>query len=169
MVPLLASNLRYFKTYFYIVVTSFGASQRYDHKKYDSLYNNNFNSDIPLTSQHADPWDARASIEEERAGNGYGHLRQQSSASVSTILGEKQQRPRSYGNSYSDMPASYPPQGQDYGYPKRQASGDEAQLSHPSYAFTQNPAPTPQYYDDYYSAPNGLQQPGRSQAHPGQS
>lgn len=141
-------------------MSSYGTGQRRDHEKYTSVYStsNAINSDIPLTTNRGDPWDARPSLDEEHDRR-YGHTRNESSASVSTILGEKQQQPQD-GYRYSDV--SVPP--------NRQASTDNAYLSHPSAAYTQEPIPTPQQYGDYYSGgANAVERPGRTQAHPGQS
>lgn len=43
--------------------------------------------------------------------------------------------------------------------------------SQPSYAYTQDPEPTPYYQNQYYAdgAQGGLGQPERIQTHPGQS
>ncbi|KAH8119718.1 hypothetical protein DFH11DRAFT_1499159 [Phellopilus nigrolimitatus] len=158
--------------YLYTVISSYGTGQRRDHKKYDSMYA----AGIPL-SNRADPWDARLSFDDDHATVPLAHAthaRNESDASVSTILGEKPQEARSF---YSDAPPTgYPPQPQRQGTRStRHGSADDRDgvFRHPSNAYTQNPQPTPHGYDDYYSgagyAGNDLERPGRTQAHPGTS
>lgn len=128
-----------------------------------------FDSGIPL-SNRADPWDARASIDEvadasraeqEPLSRG-GHMRSESVGSVSTILGEKQQEPRSY-----IAGGVSPPQRQGTYASNRQGSVDQ-----PMNAYTQAPQPTPYGYgNNYYGGEgySGVEQPGRAQPHPGTS
>ncbi|TDL28317.1 hypothetical protein BD410DRAFT_824105 [Rickenella mellea] len=156
--------------YLYIIVSSYGTGQRKDHEKYDALNNMQAGggSDIPMTTNRGDPWDARPSLDEDSPR----HVRRDSAASVATILGEKQQQPREYLN-YSDAPtSSYPPQRQPTYASRRQQSTDDAYLPQPSNVYTQDPASTPQYYSNYNNyypeASGGVEAPGRAQAHPGQ-
>ena len=126
-------------------------------------------SGIPLANR-GDPWDARPSVDvlgdaaraEQEPLSRSGHMRSDSSASVSTILGEKQEQPRSY--IAGDMS---PPRRQGTYASQRQNSIDQ-----PMNAYTNAAQPTPYGYgNNYYSGPSygGVEQPGRSQAHPGTS
>jgi hypothetical protein len=100
-------------------------------------------------------------MDEERpqppAGRYGGHTRNESDASVTTILAEKPQQPVEYG--YSDT--SYPPQRQPTYTNKGGSVSRRPTLNDPyapPNAFTQAPAPTPQAYDYNYSAyPNQAQ------------
>lgn len=138
-------------------------------------------ADIPLATNRGDPWDARPSLDDSPRGNYVPtHQRNDSSASVSTILGEKSQEPRSFD--YSDAApvpsgsaaAGYPPQRRGTRGETRMGSVDDRDgyLSHPSMAYTQEPQPTPHSYETYsnnYAYGNGVEAPSRSQPHPGMS
>jgi len=129
--------------YFYIVVSSYGAGQRYDHEKFDSMYDasNPLTSDIPLNNR----WGIRPSDENllENQPRGY-HSRQGSGASVSSVLNDKQPQYGSY--------ETYPP-------------------VQPGNAYTQDPGPTPRAHDSYYYGSGydvaGMERPDRTQPHPG--
>jgi hypothetical protein len=131
--------------------------QREDHKSFDA---SGGTTAIPMQSRGADPWDARpsmdsltanaaphASVERARTTtNPYGHLRQDSGASVATMLTEK------------------PVEAARYDY------GGSSHPTQPAYAYTQEPEPTPYYQNSYYGAQSGgVSQPERVQAHPGAS
>ena len=145
--------------YLLVVISSYSSAQRSDHKRIDGEYDpaNPLTGpgDIPMQSR-SDPWDSRPStdtVTDGRGGTGreYSHVRQGSNASVATTLGEKVQRPAEY-TSYGG------------GY------GSQAPVQ-PSYAYTQDPEPTPYYQNQYYSegAQGGVDRPERMQPHPGQS
>lgn len=97
---------RSLKTYLYVVLTSYGASQRRDHEKYDQLNNND---NIPM-NKRSDPWDTRAStdIQPSYGGNNYGHLRQES---MSDVLAQPHVQPNeTFSNAnYAYERGSYPP------------------------------------------------------------
>ena len=132
------------QTYLYIVVNGFGKAQRRDHSKYQSLLfdSSKSASNIPLADRGA--WGSRNSTENlVQAG---GHQRQDSNASVATVMADKVQ-------GYSDNYSSYPPN-----------------------AYTQEPGPTPNAYDSHYDnsqynayGAGGVGYPQRSQVHPGES
>ncbi|KAF7799053.1 hypothetical protein EIP86_010283 [Pleurotus ostreatoroseus] len=134
--------------YFYVVISSYGAGQRLDHEKYDSMYDptNPLTADIPLNTRN-DPWDARPSSDnllphERDAYAGGFHSRQDSFGSVDTIAGDKaHQRQNSF-----------------------------AMTAQPGAAYMQEPTPTPHEQDPYYYSSSygaGLGQPERTQPHPG--
>lgn len=130
--------------YFYVVISSYGAGQRMDHEKYDSMYDATkpLTSDIPLNTR-GDPWDARPSHDNLlRNESGGFHSRDDSLGSVDNVMGDKAQLSRN----------SYP------------------MTTQPGPAYTQEPTPTPHEQDPYYytsSYGTGLGQPERTQAHPG--
>lgn len=129
--------------YFYVVVSSYTSAQQRDHEKYDSVYDptNPLTSDIPMTSRN-DPWDSRPSMDEDA---GYGHARQASDASV---LGDK-----GYG-----------------GYPPARQPSNRTGVSQPPSAYTQDPGPTPNYNNNYFTGRGeDINRPPTSQAHPGES
>lgn len=121
-------------------------------------------------NNRGDPWDSRPSTDsitypaDQNEGR-YNHIRQDSAASVEDVLSQPYQQPKdslsTYNYGYQD---TYPPQSNPYF--DRQPSKGSA-LAQPSYAYTQEPGPTPKYSDPYYgSAATDLDQPARSQAHP---
>lgn len=67
-----------------------------------------------MATNRGEPWDARPSSDDGDVGYIPGHGRNGSTASVSTILGEKAQEPRAFGYSDAAPVAStgYPPQPQ---------------------------------------------------------
>ncbi|KAF9069124.1 hypothetical protein BDP27DRAFT_1223038 [Rhodocollybia butyracea] len=129
--------------YLYVVINSYSSAQQRDHIKYNALNNSN-GEGIPL--------DNRASG--DYAG---GHARQFSAASMSDVMNQPVREPRD-GFSYSDN-APYVPQ-------SNVPYGDS--VSHPNYAYTQNPGPTPGYNNGYYDDSADLSRPPQSQAHPGE-
>ncbi|EDR15022.1 uncharacterized protein LACBIDRAFT_300731 [Laccaria bicolor S238N-H82] len=154
--------------YLYVVLSSYGTSQRRDHEK----FNQNYDSIQPLTTENiplanrADPWDTRLSGEsingtDEGNGRKYKHVRQQSSVSASDVLSEPYQQPKDT--------MSNP----DYGYqtPYPHYTDDQNQLPYPSYVYTQDPTPTPINAYNNYDAPtsSSLNKPSQAQAHPGES
>ncbi|KZT30464.1 hypothetical protein NEOLEDRAFT_1126019 [Neolentinus lepideus HHB14362 ss-1] len=150
--------------YFYFIVSSFGRTQREAISTYNSIYDASkpLTNDIPMNDR-SDPWDPRGSTDTlaDERGKGYVHGKSDSVASVSTILGDKMERPRDgYGQS------GYDGYGAGTSRRKPSASGSVAQ---PSYAYTQDPGPTPRFNDNYYSnnGTAGIDMPVRAQAHPG--
>jgi hypothetical protein len=112
------SRISYFfsKIYLYIILSSYGNSQRRDHEKYDQLSNDS----IPMNTRN-DPWDSRHSTDSlhsptNRTEHGYGHVRQESGGSVSDMIAQPQVQPRdtsTHGN-YDEEPFS-PPEHKQYG------------------------------------------------------
>ncbi|KAF8078540.1 hypothetical protein FPV67DRAFT_1405282, partial [Lyophyllum atratum] len=92
--------------YLYVVLSSYGTSQRRDHEKYDQLNNES----IPMNTR-SDPWDSRPSVDSPRSPQGYSHVRQESATSVSDVLAQPQLQPKdSLSHSdYSYRQGSYPP------------------------------------------------------------
>ena len=134
-----------FQGYLYVVLASFGKSQRRDHSKYQSLLIDSSKSlnNIPLVDRGG-AWESRNSM--ENLVQPGGHARQDSNASVATVMADKVQ-------GYSDNYSSYPPN-----------------------AYTQEPGPTPNAYDSHYDnsqynayGAGGVGYPQRSQVHPGES
>lgn len=106
-------------------------------------------ADIPLNDR-GDPWESRPSDADLREPGAY-HNRQDSFGSVDTVMGDKVQQPRYSGYGQN----TYPP-------------------VQPGAAYTQDPTPTPQAQDPYYyqagyTGGNGMDQPERTQPHPGAS
>lgn len=149
--------------YFYVVISSYGTGQRRDHDDYASgLDTKPLTNDIPLASR-ADPWDSRPS-QDSLLNNGAGgyshqknlshqHQRSMSGHSVSTVMAQPLQREATIASQSS--------------YPPRQNSTRQ-----PAAAYTQDPGPTPQWNDNYYSGGGtgtGMNKPLPSQAHPGES
>jgi len=101
--------------YLYIVLSSYGNSQRRDHEKYDQLSNDS----IPMNTRN-DPWDSRHSADSlhsptNRTEHGYGHVRQESGGSVSDMIAQPQVQLRdtsTHGN-YDEEPFS-PPEHKHY-------------------------------------------------------
>ncbi|EPQ60744.1 hypothetical protein GLOTRDRAFT_68641 [Gloeophyllum trabeum ATCC 11539] len=152
--------------YFYFVVSSFGKAQREAISTYNSIYDASkpLTNDIPMNDR-SDPWDPRRSVDsldnEGGRGRGFSHHRDDSIQSVSTVMGDKMERPT---DGYA--PGGYPSYGGgDPSQPGRRTSV----LSQPSYAYTQDPGPTPRFNDNYYSSSRaaGMDMPERAQAHPG--
>lgn len=139
-----------FQGYFYVTVSSYGASQREDHKKYDVLDNPTkpLTDDIPMADR-GDPWDSRASQEFEYGH--YGHSRNTSTAS--TIAAAPPVTEANHPG-YGDYPsASYTP----YGGLGRQPSKKTAVIQ--PYAPYSSETGPPLYVGDYYSPPSGTKSP----------
>ena len=124
---------------------------------------NPLTSDIPL-NERGDPWDSHddaainpnASSDARYSDNAGGyHSRQESDASVDTVMGDKVQQNARY-SAYGSYGGAYPP-------------------PQPAGAYTQDPSPTPHaaatqdpyYYNAGYGYGSDLEQPGRAQPHPG--
>lgn len=92
-------------------MSSYGASQREYHEKYDVLNDTirPLTDDIPMADR-GDPWDSRASYEPDEA-HGRGHAREDSQAS--TIVGVP---PQKEGHARYD---SYPSRGPESEYTDR--------------------------------------------------
>jgi len=112
-----------------------------------------------------DSWGSTAD-KVQGAPRGYGHLRQESGASVSSVTDYKyHQRTASFGNvGYG----GYDPQ--PY-HPNHRPSRSDSFPDQPVHAHTQDPGPTPQFSESYYTgnAAANLEKPERSQSHPGAS
>ncbi|RDB28594.1 hypothetical protein Hypma_015442 [Hypsizygus marmoreus] len=127
--------------YLYIILSSYGSSQRRDHEKYDQLNNDS----IPMNKRN-DPWDSRPSADSvlsPRDGHNYNHLRQESGTSVSDMLAQPQVQPKdSLSNTdYAYQQSSYPP-------PSRKLSRGGASMYNPH---ARDDTLTPQY-DAYYGS-----------------
>ncbi|KAF8898657.1 hypothetical protein BD779DRAFT_1484993 [Infundibulicybe gibba] len=108
--------LAIFHIYLYLVLLGYGSSQRRDHAKYDQLADpTNINNNIPMHNRN-DPWDSRPSTESNHTPpsstpKGYGHLRQESVASVADIMSQPHQTAHdTFSNSDYRYNGSYPPQ-----------------------------------------------------------
>ncbi|KAL4071007.1 hypothetical protein J3A83DRAFT_4373180 [Scleroderma citrinum] len=137
--------------YFYVIVTSYGASQREDHAKYEALSDPTkpLTDDIPMADR-GDPWDSRASQDLEYGH--YGHSRNISTAS--TVAGAPHvTEANTFG--YGDYPsASYAPYGLGRQSSKKTIA---AQL----YSSETEPSP---YVGDYYTRPSGAKSPSIEQS-----
>lgn len=140
------------KAYLFVVLSSYGKSQRRDHDQYDRVYDPTqpLTESIPLQN---DPWDSRPSDDYHDkpgyADRDYKHARQPSAMSASEVLSQQYQEPKdSFAQNYS---LSQEP---DY----------------PSYAHTPASVPTPtaNHYQTAYSSNNGLERPSQAQPHPGE-
>lgn len=138
-----------YQGYFYAIVSSYGASQRQDHEKYDALDNPTkpLTDDIPMADR-GDPWDSRASREFEY--DQYGHSRNTSTAStVEAVPPVAEAKNPGYGDYPS---ASYIP----YGGLGRQSS-KKTTVTQPYAPYSSEMPPV----GDYYSRPSGTHdQPG---------
>lgn len=108
-------------------------------------------------TDRAEPWNSRPSNDRllNEARGDYTHHRSMSGQSVSTVMGEPLQREVGGYNNFDE--GTYPP---------RQKS-----MRHPGNAYTQDPGPTPQHTDNYYSGEDvgaGVDKPMATQAHPGE-
>ena len=103
-------------------MASYGAGQRLDHEKYDSMYDPTkpLTSDIPLSNRG---WDTQPS--DDAIGHAGYHSKH---GSVSSVYTDKPQQAQDYGGYGSN---TYPP-------------------SFPNYAHTQDPGPTP-HTTHYYT------------------
>ncbi|GLB36230.1 hypothetical protein LshimejAT787_0305180 [Lyophyllum shimeji] len=127
--------------YLYVVLSSYGTSQRRDHEKYDQLNNET----IPMNSR-GDPWDSRPSM--DGSPQGYSHVRQESAATVSEVLSQPQLQPKdSLSHSdYSYRQDSYPPPAQER--LDRNTSRGGASV-YPRYGYGVEQASQSQYHDPY--------------------
>lgn len=160
------------------MITSYSSGQQRDRAKYDALGSPNQTNENIAMNTRADAWDARDSTDDYRGGgNGqYGHVRQQSGASMSDVMSEPMRQPRDGMSDYNyQQQQTYPPQQAyrddqpSYGNPSRQGSRD-TYVSHPSTAYTQAPAATPRFTEGYYGGPSkDLDRPAQAQPHPGES
>ncbi|KAF8974001.1 hypothetical protein BDZ97DRAFT_1900723 [Flammula alnicola] len=143
--------------YLFVVISSYGKSQRRDHDQYDQVYDPSqpLTENIPLQN---DPWDSRPSGDYNylggRQNNDYKHVRQESSVSASDVYNQAYQEPK---DAFSTSNYDYSP------YPSN--THDPA---YPSYAHTQNALPTPT--NDYYNPPADprIERPLQVQPHPGE-
>ncbi|PPQ88615.1 hypothetical protein CVT25_010191 [Psilocybe cyanescens] len=142
--------------YFFVVLSSYGTSQRRDHDRYDQVYDPTqpltSAENIPLGEQN-DPWDTRGSAEYNygRQDKNYTHIRNQSSVSASDVLREEYREPK---DGFSEVNYGYS------AYPQKQ------EPAYPSNAYTQENIPTPT--NNYYDAPNDhyVERPMQAQPHP---
>ncbi|KAF9015273.1 hypothetical protein BDQ17DRAFT_1294961 [Cyathus striatus] len=147
--------LAFFHAYLFYILSSYSASQQRDHDKYDQLNDSTrplTDENIPMNSRN-DPWDSRRSIEFDTAPRNdrdYKHLRQISSVSASDVMNQPSQQPKD-SLSYSD-----------YDYPNQ----PNLQPVQPSFAYTQDPEPTPQF-NNYSDGSSRVERPAQTQAHPG--
>jgi hypothetical protein len=152
------------QAYLFIVLSSYGRSQRRDHDQYDRVYDPMqplTSENIPMDEQN-DPWDSRPSGDYNsnglngRQNSNYKHVRQQSSISTSEVLSQQYQEPRDGFSTYNYESSAYP-------------SNDTRNVAYPSYAYTQEATPTPtnNSYDDALNNFH-LERPMQAQPHPGQ-
>jgi len=144
------------QTYFWTVLSSYSQGQQQDHLSYDTVFDSTnalAANDIPMTNQK-DSWNSRPSAEAltGRSDRGYGHVRRESQMSASDVMGDEFQQPRD---------------SMDPGYGRYGITSPPKDVSYPGQAYTQEPAPTPQYNDHYYSGDDvDMDRPSPSQAHP---
>ncbi|KAF9229368.1 hypothetical protein BS17DRAFT_688115 [Gyrodon lividus] len=140
------------QTYFFVVISSYGATQREDHEKYDALNDSTkpLTDEIPMADR-GDPWDSRASHELDD-GRGYGHSRNDSTAS--TVIDAPIQE------------VGYPDGGHG-GYPVASYPAQRQQFAREPSTRIALPQPTP-YASNYYTVQSGpIGQPAPVQPHPG--
>lgn len=136
------------------MLSSYGKGQRQDHDDYAGIDSKPLNNSIPMTNTQ--PWESRPSNDVLLDQNRLEHQRSLSGQSLQDVMAEPVQREY---DSYSQ--SSYPP---------RQNS-----TRRPDNAYTQEPGPTPQWSDNYYSGGGGggnagnTNKPLPSYAHPGES
>jgi len=159
------------QSYFYFMVSSYGSMQRADHAQYKSL-RSPVDGGIPLSDRN-DPWDPRPSTEDvlAKAPDVYAHGRQESDASVATVLGRQSQEPQDYGYNGGQPPApyQYPPYRQGSSASTRPGYND-GYPTQPSNAYTEDAGPTPlasnMYTGGYGGAVASIDRPEPFQAHP---
>jgi len=152
--------------YFYLVVSSYSSAQQRDHANFDSEYDptNPLTRDIPMTNKAA--WGGRDSP--EYAPRGYGHLRQESEGSISSLTNYPyhQRKPSVTKGEHSGYdPAAYP-------FNRKPTMRGLTIPEHPENAHTQEPNPTPGFSDAYGTGGAGadsVDRPKASQVHPGES
>ncbi|KXN89952.1 hypothetical protein AN958_04956 [Leucoagaricus sp. SymC.cos] len=122
------------QSYLFVVLSSYGSTQRRDHRQYDTMSDPTHpltKDTIPMADRN-DPWDSRPSSESTRAlpdasGAQYQHLRQISTASASDILNQPHQKPDDSLSSDYGYKSSYYSGPQENVY----SSAAHAQTSHP--------------------------------------
>ena len=141
--------------YLYVVIASYGNSQRRDHDRYNQVYDPTqpITENVPLNNQN-DPWDSRPSAESNRSRSGpntaqYQHLRQFSTASASDILNQHHQQP---DDSLSN----------DYGYQSSHYTIPQEKPLERGYSTTRPPLPTSRSNDGYYTDPSYQDRPTHS-------
>lgn len=146
--------------YLYVVIASYGNSQRRDHDRYNQVYDPTqpITENVPLNNQN-DPWDSRPSGDylSGRKNSSYKHVRQESSMSASDVYNQPYQEPK---DSFSTASLNY-----DHA---NQYSQNAQNPVYPSYAHTQSALPTPT--NNYYDAPvdSHIERPLQAQPHPGE-
>jgi hypothetical protein len=105
---------------------------------------------------------------------GLGHNPQNSAASMSDVLSQPAQQPRdSLGYSYGQYGVGTPySESSSYQAAKRDPPSRSTTLVHPAVAYTEEPNPTPTYYnphDNYDYDGIGPNRPAQSQSHPGKT
>jgi len=148
------------QAYLFVVLSSYGRSQRRDHNQYDQVYDPTqplTTENIPLHNQN-DPWDSRPSGDYQdlrRQGSKYTHVRQRSSTSASEVFGQSYQEPK---DAFSTSNYEYS------AYPSK--ADDSQNLAYPTYAYTHNVLPTPT--DNYLnpSSDSQIERPVQAQPHP---
>ncbi|KZT43802.1 hypothetical protein SISSUDRAFT_500130 [Sistotremastrum suecicum HHB10207 ss-3] len=164
-----------FEVYIYFVISGYGWSQRDDHAKYFALYSVNDLSggDAMMMNERGgaggDVWNSRMStdsLDNYGTGRKGPHSRSNSGA---TMPDNGQYNDVPYANeAYPQQPVYR--QNTQRSQATRQASGDNAYLSHPSAAYTNEPGPTPLYNDPYYINSQNYggtpERPPPSQSHP---
>jgi len=96
--------------YLYLVLSSYGSSQRRDHDQYFQL-NDPVNADAIPMGNRSDPWDARPSSDLARTNTQkpYNHVRQESSLSVSDVMSQPAEQPKdSLGYQQYEYQDSFP-------------------------------------------------------------
>ncbi|KAH7883672.1 hypothetical protein F5I97DRAFT_1929922 [Phlebopus sp. FC_14] len=127
------------QTYLFLVISSYGSSQREDHEKYDALNDSTkpLTDDIPMADR-GDPWDSRTS-HDFGDGGGYHHSRNQST--VSTIMGAPMQKEGHSDSDYMGYPLTSYPVSQPQPLDRRPSS--RSVFTQPLDAYPQHPQPTP--------------------------
>ncbi|KDR85075.1 hypothetical protein GALMADRAFT_233684 [Galerina marginata CBS 339.88] len=149
-----------FHIYLFVVISSYGTSQRRDHVQYDQVYDPTqplTAENIPLDEQN-DPWDSRPSGDYNynsvngRQNSNYKHVRQRSSVSTSDVFNQAHQEAKDGFSTANYEYSAYP--------------SDTRNVAYPSYAYTQEAVPTPT--QKYYSDRNDslIEQPVQTQPHP---
>jgi len=96
--------------YLYLVLSSYGSSQRRDHDQYFQL-DDPVNAEAIPMSNRGDPWDARPSDDLARTNTKkpYNHVRQESSLSISDVMSQPAQQPKdSLGYQQYEYQDSFP-------------------------------------------------------------
>ncbi len=108
--------------YLYVVISSYGSSQRRDHDRYNQVYDPTqpITENVPLNDQN-DPWDSRPSGDYlgGRKNSSYKHVRQESSMSASDVYNQPYQEPKDSFSTASlnyDYANQYPQNAQNPAY-----------------------------------------------------